>query len=112
MVFDKFGNSDNILLDSIGLYTLLFEIAMFFFTYTWKDVTMHFNAHFGESSGPYHLSGLRCGGYEANLLNCSRRYTTGGVNNLGIGVHNCAPGNEAGVKCDGMCVHVIDTHRQ
>ena len=35
-------------------------------------------------------------------LNCSRRYTTGGVNNLGIGVHNCAPGNEAGVKCDGI----------
>ena len=66
-------------------------------------MTAHYNAHFGESSGPYHLSGLRCGGYEVNLLNCSRRYTTGGVNNLGIGVHNCAPGNEAGVKCDGMC---------
>ena len=41
--------------------------------------------------------------YEANLLNCSHRYTTGGVYNNGIGVHNCAPGNEAGVKCDGMC---------
>ena len=83
---------------------------MFFLHMYLEDVT--YRTHFGESSGPYHLSGLRCDGYEANLLNCSRRYTTGGVNNLGIGVHNCAPGNEAGVKCDGMCVHVIDTHRQ
>ena len=68
-----------------------------------QDVTVYFNAHFGESSGPYHLDGLRCGGYEANLLNCSRTYTTGGVNNLGIGIHNCPPRSEAGVKCDGMC---------
>ena len=69
-------------------------------------MTVYSNAHFGESSGPYHLDGLRCGGYEANLLNCSRTYTTGGVNNLGIGIHNCPPGSEAGVKCDGMCRYV------
>ena len=50
-------------------------------------MTVYYNAHFGESSGPYHLSGLRCGGYEVNLLNCSRRYTTGGVYKNGIGVH-------------------------
>ena len=27
--------------------------------------------------------------------------------NNGIGVHNCAPGYEAGVKCDGMSVCMI-----
>ena len=31
-----------------------------------EDVT--YRTHFGQSSGPYHLSGLYCGGYEANLL--------------------------------------------
>ena len=70
--------------------------------YTCTDATAYSNAHFGESSGPYHLDDLRCNGYEANLLSCSRGYTTGGLYNNGIGVHNCAPGNEAGVKCDGM----------
>ena len=67
-----------------------------------KDATTYYNAHFGKSNGPYHLDGLRCNGYEANLTACSRVYTSGGVYNNGIGVHNCAPGNEAGVKCDGM----------
>ena len=67
-----------------------------------KDTTAYYNAHFGESSGPYHLDGLSCSGYEANLLSCSRHYTSGGVYNNGIDVHNCAPGNEAGVKCDSM----------
>ena len=69
---------------------------------TWKDATSYRDAYFGESSGPYHLESVRCNGYEATLLNCSRQYTTGGMNNQGIGVHDCAPGNEAGVKCDGM----------
>ena len=68
--------------------------------FTCSDATAYANAYFGESRGPYHLDGLRCYGYEANLLGCSRGYTTGGVYNNGIGVHNCAPGNEAGVKCD------------
>ena len=66
-----------------------------------KDATTYSDAHFGESSGPYHLDDLRCNGYEANLLSCSRGYTSGGLYNNGIGVHNCAPGNEAGVTCDG-----------
>ena len=67
-----------------------------------KDATSYLDAYFGESSGPYHLDYVSCRGYEATLLDCGRWYTTGGINNQGIGVHNCAPGNEAGVKCDGM----------
>ena len=69
-----------------------------------KDATTYYNAYFGESRGPYHLDNVNCGGYETNLTACSRYYTTGGIYNNGIGVHNCAPGNEAGVTCDGMCV--------
>jgi len=72
------------------------------YSFTCTDATAYSNAYFGESSGPYHLDGLGCGGYEANLLACSRHYTSGGVYSNGVDVHNCAPGNEAGVKCDGM----------
>ena len=73
----------------------------------YTDTTAYSNAHFGESSGPYHLDNVYCNGYEANLTACSRRYTTGGVYNNGIGVHNCAPGKEAGVKCDSTCVACV-----
>ena len=47
------------------------------------------NAYFGRGSGPYHL--VSCSGSESSLLSCRRGYS--------IGVHNCTPGNEAGVKC-------------
>ena len=72
-----------------------------------SDATAYYNAYFGESSGPYHLDDVYCNGYEANLLSCSCQYTTGGVYNNGIDIHNCAPGNEAGVKCDGMLIPYI-----
>ena len=70
--------------------------------FTCSDTTAYYNAHFGESRGPYHLDYVNCRGYETNLLSCSRHYSSGGDHNNGIGVHNCAPGKEAGVKCDGM----------
>ena len=76
-------------------------------SFTCTDSTAYANAYFGESRGPYHLDYVNCDGYEANLTACSRYYyTTGGVYSNGIGVHNCAPGNEAGVKCDGMWTSV------
>ena len=74
------------------------------------NITTYYNAHFGESSGPYHLDNVYCNGYEANLLGCSRGYTSGGVYNNGIDVHDCAPGNEAGVKCDGRCMDSDSKH--
>ena len=49
------------------------------------------NAYFGSGSGPYHLDDVHCSGSESSLLSCSRGYS--------IGVHNCRPGNEAGVNC-------------
>ena len=81
------------------------------------QVQTYYNAYFGESRGPYHLDNVGCGGHEVNLTACSHhQYRSGGVYNNGIGVHNCAPGNEAGVKCDGMwtviklwfsCIHKL-----
>ena len=71
------------------------------------NATAYYDAHFGESSGPYHLDNVYCNGHEANLTACHRQYTSGGVYNNGIGVHNCAPGNEAGVKCDGRWTVVL-----
>ena len=50
------------------------------------------NAHFGSGSEPYYLDNVYCSGSETSLLSCQRGYSE-------IGVHNCAPGNEAGVKC-------------
>ena len=50
------------------------------------------NAYFSSGSGPYYLDDVHCSGSESSLLSCSRGYSE-------IGVHNCRPGNEAGVKC-------------
>ena len=52
------------------------------------------NAYFGSGNEPYHLDDVSCSGSETSLLSCHRSYS--------IGVHNCRPGNEAGVKC-GKC---------
>ena len=41
------------------------------------------------------LDNVYCTGSESSLLSCSRGYS--------IGVHNCRPGNEAGVKCPSKC---------
>ena len=51
----------------------------------------YYNAYFGSGSGPYQLDNVYCSGTESSLLSCNRRYS--------IGVHDCRPGNEAGVKC-------------
>ena len=74
--------------------TLLISKSITIFAGT--NITAYSNAHFGESRGPYHLDNVNCNGYETNLLGCSRQYP--------IGVHNCEPWKEVGVKCDGMCM--------
>ncbi|XP_041475667.1 deleted in malignant brain tumors 1 protein-like [Lytechinus variegatus] len=47
-------------------------------------------AHFGEGSGDILLDGVQCNGSEANLKDCKHK---------GIGVHNCAHKEDAGVIC-------------
>ena len=82
-----------------SIYFLKYHVSILF---TGTNITTHYNAYFGESSGPYHLDNVNCGGHEVDLTACSHQYASGGVYNNDIDVHNCAPGKEAAVKCDGM----------
>ena len=63
------------------------------------DVTALLDSYFGDGEGPYHLTGLNCRGEERTLLNCPRSSST-------IGYHTCSPGNDAGVRCDGIYIHI------
>ena len=47
-------------------------------------------AQFGSGVGIIHLDNVQCNGSESRLTNCS---------NLGVGVHNCVPSEDAGVIC-------------
>ena len=56
------------------------------------DATAYRSAYFGRSAGPYILDDVRCVGDELILLECSHR---------GTFFHDCIPGKDAGVKCEG-----------
>ena len=47
-------------------------------------------ARFGAGQGPIYLDDVRCSGHESSLQHCST---------LGVGVHNCAHSDDAGVAC-------------
>ena len=49
-------------------------------------------ATFGQGSGPIFLDDVGCNGTELLLTNCT---------NLGVGLHNCAHFEDAGVVCKG-----------
>lgn len=49
-------------------------------------------ATFGVGFGPIFLDDVGCNGSESRLTQCS---------NLGVGVHNCAHTEDAGVNCSG-----------
>ena len=48
-------------------------------------------ASFGQGTGPIHYDDVACTGSETHLVNCSHN---------GIGIHNCAHSEDAGVVCD------------
>ena len=47
-------------------------------------------AFFGQGIGPILLDNVTCNGTEERLLDCP---------NIGVGVHNCAHSDDAGVRC-------------
>ena len=51
-------------------------------------------AAFGQGTGPILLDNLACTGNEARLFDCP---------NNGIGIHNCAHSEDAGVVCNQTC---------
>ena len=51
----------------------------------------------GEGIGPIFLDQLMCNGSEASLLEC--------LPSENIGLHNCRHDEDAGVRCEGLCVH-------
>ena len=56
-----------------------------------RFLAFHREAFFGEGTGPIWYDNLRCDGTEANLTQCDFN---------GIGDHNCAHSEDAGVTCD------------
>ena len=53
------------------------------------------NATFGEGEGSILLDNLRCWGNESSLIECDSN---------GIGNHNCDHTEDAGVRCEGVCI--------
>uniref|UniRef100_A0A8C6TUH9 SRCR domain-containing protein n=1 Tax=Neogobius melanostomus TaxID=47308 RepID=A0A8C6TUH9_9GOBI len=54
------------------------------------------SAHFGQGSGQIWLDDVNCLGNEMYLIGCAH---------IGLGTHNCAHTEDAGVVCEGMFFH-------
>ena len=62
-------------------------------------------APYGQGTGPIHLDNLYCNSSESRLVDCRHN---------GISVHNCAHNEDAGLRCQGMYIHMCQkySHRR
>ena len=60
-----------------------------------------YRAPFGQGTGPIHLDNLFCNSTESRLVDCRHN---------GISVHNCVHSEDAGLRCQGLCVHICQNH--
>ncbi|XP_074506615.1 scavenger receptor cysteine-rich domain-containing protein DMBT1-like [Sebastes fasciatus] len=65
-----------------------------------KALSAPINAAFGQGTGPIWLDNLRCTGNETSLTDCPHR---------GLGNHNCAHREDAGVICEGIPTNTSTT---
>ena len=54
-------------------------------------------APYGQGTGPIHLDNLYCNSTESRLVACRHN---------GISVHNCVHSEDAGLRCQGMYIHM------
>ena len=64
-------------------------------------VSAYQGAHFGEGKGPIWLDNVECRGSESRLDQCRHN---------GVGVHNCAHDEDAGVLCQSEYVRLPQLH--
>ena len=57
-----------------------------------------YRAPYGQGTGPIHLDNLICNSTESRLIDCHHN---------GISVHNCAHNEDAGLRCQGLYIHII-----
>ena len=56
-------------------------------------------SRFGRGTGGIFLDNMNCRGTESRLINCRHS---------GIGVHNCDHTDDAGVRCSGQIINVVN----
>ena len=74
-------------------YVLLVLILCYFFV----GAQVLYRAYFGQGTGSIHLDDLFCNSSESRLIDCRHN---------GISVHNCAHSEDAGLRCQGMYIHM------
>ena len=60
-----------------------------------SDPEAHGQAYFGLGQGDIYLENVQCNGSESSLEDCPARE---------LGVHDCYHPEDAGVKCQSMCI--------
>ena len=59
------------------------------------DPEAYGQAYFGEGQGDIYIENVQCNGSESTLEDCPASE---------VGVHDCTHSEDAGVRCQGMCV--------